>query len=66
MDNETSEAHSMHWRDKKCTQFNGQKLEGKRLLGRPKHRREDNIKTDLKQLGEKMWTLRIGTSDRIS
>lgn len=32
MDNEMSEAHSMHRRDKKSTQFNGQKLEGKRLL----------------------------------
>jgi hypothetical protein len=27
------------------------KPEGKRLLGRPRHRREDNIKIDLQEVG---------------
>jgi hypothetical protein len=38
------------------------KLEGKSLLGRPRHRWEDNIKMDLQEVG--LWTgsswLRIG------
>jgi len=41
------------------------KLEGKRPLGRPRCRWEDNIKMDLQELGFGMWTgliwLRIGT-----
>jgi len=41
------------------------KREGKRPLGRPRHRREDNIKTVLQELGYEVWTgsswLRIGT-----
>jgi hypothetical protein len=40
--------------------------EGKRLLRRPDHRWEDNIRMDLREIGEKLWTefiwLRIGTS----
>jgi hypothetical protein len=43
------------------------KLEGKRPLGRPRRRREDNIKMDLQEVGMGAWTgsmwLRIGTSD---
>jgi hypothetical protein len=39
--------------------------EGKRSLGRPRHRREDNIKMGLQQTGWETWTrviwLRIGT-----
>jgi len=39
--------------------------EGKRPLGIPKHRWEDNIKMDLKEVGWETWTgliwLRIGT-----
>jgi hypothetical protein len=39
------------------------KPEGRRPLGRPRHRWEDNIKTDLREVG--VWTglgwLRIGT-----
>ena len=33
-----------------CRIFVGEH-EGKRRLGRPKRRREDNIKTDLKEIG---------------
>jgi len=39
--------------------------EGKRLLGRHRHRWEDNIKMDLIEIGTQAWTeliwLRIGT-----
>jgi hypothetical protein len=39
--------------------------EGKRPLGRPRRRREDNIKMDLQEVGWEAWTgliwLRIGT-----
>jgi hypothetical protein len=42
------------------------KYEGKRPLGRRRHRREDNIKWILGKYGRKVWTgciwLRIGTS----
>ena len=41
------------------------KPEGKRPLGRPRHRWEDNIKMDLQEVGGGVWTgwswLRIGT-----
>jgi len=41
------------------------KPEGKRLLGRPRRRWEDNIKMDLKEMDLGLWTgsswLRIGT-----
>jgi len=41
------------------------KPEGKRPLGRPRHRWEDNIKIDLQEVGCGVWTglswLRIGT-----
>jgi len=41
------------------------KPEGKRPLGRPRHRWEDNIKMDLQEVGCGGWTrsswLRIGT-----
>ena len=30
------------------------KPEGKRLLGRPRHRREDNIKMDLQKVGSRV------------
>jgi len=40
------------------------KLEGKGPFGRPRHRWEDNIKINLKEIGERAWTrmvwLRIG------
>jgi hypothetical protein len=42
------------------------KLEGKRPLGRPRRRRVDNIKMDLREIEEVIWTgfiwLRIETS----
>ena len=41
---------------------------GKRQLGRPRHRWEDNIKTDRRVIG-RAWTgliwLRVGTSGRL-
>jgi hypothetical protein len=44
------------------------KPEGKRPLGRRRHRREDNIKMDLQEVGCGAWTgsgwLRIGTGGR--
>ena len=44
------------------------KPEGKRPLGRPRHKWEDNIKMDLQELGWEAWTgliwLRIGTGGR--
>jgi len=43
------------------------KPEGKRPLGRPRRRWEDNIKIDLQEVDVRVWTrpswLRIGTSD---
>ena len=48
-----------------CTGFWWGKPEGKRLLGRPRRRWEDNIKMDLREVGggaDWMWSwLRIGT-----
>ena len=45
-----------------------EKPEGKKQLGRRRHRWEDNIKMDLKLVG-RAWTgltwLRTGTSDRL-
>jgi len=42
------------------------KPEGKRALGRPRHRWKDNIKMDLQEIGWGAWAgliwLRIGTS----
>jgi hypothetical protein len=44
------------------------KAEGKKPLGRPRRRCEDNITTDLQEIGRGTWTaliwLRIGTSWR--
>jgi len=41
------------------------KPEGKRPLGKPRHRWEDNIKMDLQEVGCGVWTesswLRVGT-----
>jgi hypothetical protein len=33
------------------------KPEGKRPLGKPRHRWEDNIKVDLKKVGCRAWTV---------
>jgi hypothetical protein len=44
-------------------------LEGRRPIGRPRHRWEDNIKTGFREIGLRIWTgltwLRIGTSGRL-
>jgi len=39
------------WRGEVCTGFWWGKPEGKRPLGRPRHRWEDNIKMDLQEAG---------------
>jgi hypothetical protein len=53
----------MRWveyaRDEKCIQSLVRNPEGKRLLGTPRHRLEDDIKMDLKEIG---WRLMIGFS----
>jgi hypothetical protein len=38
-------------RDEKCMKYSSEKPEGKRLLGRPRRRREDNIRLDLGEIG---------------
>jgi len=40
-------SHNTHGRDEKCIQYCGWKPEGKRPLGRRRHRWGDNIKMDL-------------------
>jgi hypothetical protein len=42
---------SIYGRDEKLMQFLVGKPEGKRLLGRPRHRWEDNIRMDLREIG---------------
>jgi hypothetical protein len=46
-----------------------EKPEGKKPLGRPKRRGEDNISMDLMEMGRKVWTgcmwLMIGASGRL-
>ena len=58
-------ACSAHGGEKTRIQGFGGKPEGKRLLGRPRHRCKDNIKMDLHRWGLGVWTgsswLRIGT-----
>jgi hypothetical protein len=52
-------------REKMCTGFFVVKPEGMRPLGRPRRRREDNIKMNLQEVGLGVWTgfswLRIET-----
>jgi hypothetical protein len=36
--------------------FGGETLKGKKPLGRPTHRWEDNIKTDIQEVGWGAWT----------
>jgi hypothetical protein len=51
------------------TTFWLENLQGKRPLGRPRHRWEDNIRMDIREIGGKVWTgfiwLRIGISGRL-
>ena len=49
--NEMGGACSAYWRGESCAQGAGGKLEGKRPMGRPRHRWEDNIKMDLQEVG---------------
>jgi len=44
-------AYGMHWEQERCIQGFGEDPEGKRPFGRPRHRWEDNIKVDLKEVG---------------
>ena len=39
------------WEEERCIQGFGGEPEGRRPLGRPKHRWEDNIKMDLREVG---------------
>jgi hypothetical protein len=43
-------SYSMHWRNEKCIQYLVGKPEEKITLGRPRHKREDNIRMDLKNI----------------
>jgi hypothetical protein len=57
-------ASKANGRNEKCIDYNVLvgKPKGKRLLWRIKHRWKDNIKTDVKKQGMRMWTgfVRIG------
>jgi hypothetical protein len=43
----------MHRTDEKCIKNFGRKPEGKRLLGRPRRRWENNVRMDLIEIGWK-------------
>jgi len=55
--------------EERCIQGFVGKPEGKRPLGRPRHRWEDNIKMDLQEMEWGAWTgliwLRVGTGCRL-
>jgi hypothetical protein len=63
-------ACSAHGGDKKSYKILVGSPEGKRPLGRPRHRWEDNIKIDLREevfrVGIELIWLRIGTGDGLS
>jgi hypothetical protein len=46
------------------------KIEGKRMLARPRHRWQDDIRVDLQEIGGGAWIgliwLRIGTNGKLS
>ena len=48
---EMGESCSAYGREERCIKGFGGKPEGKRPLGKPRHRREDNIKMDLQKVG---------------
>ena len=58
-------ACGMYGGEERCTQVSVGKPEGKRPLGRTRHRWDSNIKMDLQEVGWGAWTgliwLRIGT-----
>jgi len=60
-------ACSAYGGDERCIQGLVGKRQGKRPLGRPRNRWENNIKIDLQEVGWGAWTtsiwLRIGTGD---
>jgi hypothetical protein len=61
---EMGKACSTHGRGEKCILIG--KPEERRPVGRPRHRWEDNIRMDLREMGGEVWTgfvwFRIGTS----
>jgi hypothetical protein len=62
------EACGVHWGGEGCTHnILVGRPEGRRPLGRPRHRWEDNIKMDLREIGLGMWIgfmwLEIGIHD---
>jgi len=63
--NEMGGVGSMYGRRERCIQGFGGKSEGKRPLGRPRRRWEDNMKMDLQEVELGAWNgsswLRIGT-----
>jgi hypothetical protein len=42
-------------RREKCTRFWWENPKGKRPLGRPRHRWEDGVRMDLKEIGLGVW-----------
>jgi hypothetical protein len=60
---------SLHGEKRNVYRILVRKPEGKRLLGRPRHRCEDNIKLDHKRQDGAVWTgliwLRTGMHDRL-
>jgi hypothetical protein len=48
---EVDGAYSMLGRDEKCIQYFGWKAQRKETIGRPKHRWEENIRMDLREVG---------------
>jgi hypothetical protein len=54
----------MHGRDEKYIQNCDWKTEGKRPLGRPRHRWEDNIRMDLSEIGWRIEDWVLLTQDR--
>jgi hypothetical protein len=67
--NEIGGAYNTFGEEERCIQCLVGKTEGKRPLGRPRLRWEDNIKIDLQVVGRGAWTglvcLRIGTGGGI-
>jgi hypothetical protein len=63
--NEMGGACSKYGGEERCIQGLVENTEGKRSLGRPRRRWEDNVTIDLQDMGRTAWTrliyLRIGT-----
>jgi hypothetical protein len=58
------------WEERKCKKGFGGKPEGQRSLGIPRRRQEDNIKTNITEIGEervdRIISLKIGTSSGVT